>query len=37
MEIRLAKLEKLFASYGIKRVRSIIADHFFVSDPDART
>ena len=37
MEIRLAKLEKLFARYGIKRVRSIIADHFFVSDPDART
>jgi FkbM family methyltransferase len=37
MEVRLARIEKLFAQYGIKRVRSIIADHFFVSEPDART
>lgn len=32
---RFRHLEALFARYGIKYVRSIIADHFFVSEPRA--
>jgi FkbM family methyltransferase len=35
MPRRLALLETLFARYGIKFVRAIITDHFFVSEPRA--
>ena len=35
MPRRLALLETLFARYGIKFVRAIITDHFFVSQPRA--
>ena len=32
---RLKHFETLFARYGIKYVRSMIADHFFASQPGA--
>jgi hypothetical protein len=35
MPRRLALLETLFARYGIKFVRVIFTDHFFVSQPRA--
>jgi len=35
MPRRLALLEALFARYGIKLVRAIVTDHFFVSQPRA--